>query len=63
MIGPRVAERKTFSKFPIEQELPMPNLLDVQLASFKACLGTGRSDDGEASGLDDAPVTFGRAAG
>jgi DNA-directed RNA polymerase subunit beta len=53
LIGPRVAERKVFSKFPVDQELPMPNLLDVQLASFKACLGTGRSEDGEASGLDE----------
>ncbi|MFH1688837.1 MAG: DNA-directed RNA polymerase subunit beta [Candidatus Eisenbacteria bacterium] len=52
-MGPRVIERKVFSKFPVEQELTMPNLLDVQLASFKACLGTGRSDDGEASGLDE----------
>ena len=31
----------------------MPNLLDVQLASFRACLGSGRSYDGEASGLDE----------
>ena len=31
----------------------MPNLLDVQLASFRACLGTGRSYDGETSGLDE----------
>jgi DNA-directed RNA polymerase subunit beta len=53
LIGPRVVERKTFSKFPVDQELPMPNLLDVQLASFRACLGTGRSYDGEASGLDE----------
>ncbi|MCK4408655.1 MAG: hypothetical protein KAW67_01130, partial [Candidatus Eisenbacteria sp.] len=53
MIGPRVVERKTFSKFPVDQELPMPNLLDVQLASFRACLGSGRSYDGEASGLDE----------
>ncbi len=27
----------------------MPNLLDVQLASFRACLGTGSSDSGEPS--------------
>jgi DNA-directed RNA polymerase subunit beta len=53
LIGPRIVERKTFSKFPVDQELPMPNLLDVQLASFRACLGTGRSYDGEASGLDE----------
>ena len=30
----------------------MPNLLDVQLASFRACLGTGTSE-GEPSGLDE----------
>ncbi|MBD3367545.1 MAG: DNA-directed RNA polymerase subunit beta [Candidatus Eisenbacteria bacterium] len=30
----------------------MPNLLDVQLASFRACLGTGSSED-EPSGLDE----------
>ncbi len=52
-MGPRVTERKIFSKFPVDQELPMPNLLVVQLASFKACLGSGRSDEGEASGLDE----------
>jgi len=31
----------------------MPNLLDVQLASFRACLGGGSSDSGEPSGLDE----------
>ncbi len=51
--GPRMVERKVFSKFPVERELPMPNLLDVQLASFRACLGTGSSDSGEPSGLDE----------
>jgi len=30
----------------------MPNLLDVQLASFRSCLGSG-SSDGEPSGLDE----------
>jgi DNA-directed RNA polymerase subunit beta len=51
--GPHKIERKVFSKFAVERELPMPNLLDVQLASFKACLGTGTSDHGESSGLDE----------
>jgi len=51
--GPRKIERKIFSKFAVERELPMPNLLDVQLASFRACLGTGTSDDGTESGLDE----------
>jgi DNA-directed RNA polymerase subunit beta len=46
-------ERKVFSKFPIDQELPMPNLLDVQLASFRSCLGSGRADDTESTGLDE----------
>ena len=31
----------------------MPNLLDVQLASFRSCLGGGSSDSGEPSGLDE----------
>ncbi len=31
----------------------MPNLLDVQLASFRSCLGTGSSDSGEPSGMDE----------
>jgi DNA-directed RNA polymerase subunit beta len=51
--GPRTIERRTFSKFPVERELPMPNLLDVQLQSFRACLGDGCSDTGKPSGLDD----------
>ena len=50
MSGTHSAERVTFSKYPVVRELPMPNLLDVQLASFKACLGTGKP--GEESGLD-----------
>jgi DNA-directed RNA polymerase subunit beta len=51
--GPRKIERRTFSKFPVDRELPMPNLLDVQLASFRSCLGGGSSDSGEPSGLDE----------
>jgi DNA-directed RNA polymerase subunit beta len=50
--GPREVERRIFSRYAIDSELPMPNLLDVQLASFKACLGTGTSD-GADSGLDE----------
>ncbi len=53
MSGPQRITRRTFSKFPSERELPMPNLLDVQLASYKGCLGSGRSDGSEGSGLDD----------
>ncbi len=53
MSGPQRIERRIFSKFPAERELPMPNLLDVQLASYKACLGSGRSDGTKGSGLDD----------
>ena len=52
MAGPREVERRIFSRYSIESELPMPNLLDVQLASFRACLGTGTSE-GEPSGLDE----------
>jgi len=50
--GPRKIERTIFSKFPVDRELPMPNLLDVQLASFKACLGDGSSEGCTGSGLD-----------
>jgi DNA-directed RNA polymerase subunit beta len=46
-------ERKVFAEFPVDRELPMPNLLDVQLASFKSCLGTGTSDQGVPSGMDE----------
>ncbi|MCD4690518.1 DNA-directed RNA polymerase subunit beta, partial [bacterium] len=47
-----MTERQTFSKFPVERELPMPNLLDVQLESFYSCIGSGTSDGTQASGLD-----------
>ncbi|MCK4512085.1 DNA-directed RNA polymerase subunit beta, partial [bacterium] len=53
MSGPQRIERRIFSKFPAERELPMPNLLDVQLASYKGCLGSGRSDGTKGSGLDN----------
>ncbi len=56
-------DRKVFSEFPVDRELPMPNLLDVQLASFKSCLGTGSSDDGTASGMDDIFKRFFPVAG
>ena len=52
MSGPRTVERKIFSKFPVDNELPMPNLLDVQLASFRSCLGTGGPEDDQ-SGLSE----------
>lgn len=45
-------ERKVFSKYPVVRELPMPNLLDVQLASFKACVGSGGPNN-EQTGLDE----------
>ncbi len=51
-------ERKTFSKFPVERELPMPNLLDVQLESFHSCLGSGSSDGTQTSGLDEGFSKF-----
>ncbi len=51
-------ERKTFFKFPVERELPMPNLLDVQLESFYSCLGSGRSDGTQTSGLDEVFSKF-----
>jgi len=51
-------ERKTFSKFPVEHELPMPNLLDVQLESFHSCLGSGYSDGTQTSGLDEVFSKF-----
>jgi len=50
--GPRKIDRKVFSKFPVDRELPMPNLLDVQLASFRACVGTGSGDSTGDTGLD-----------
>ncbi len=53
MSGPRSVERKTFSRFPVDRELPMPNLLDVQLASFKSCLGTDEPGGTASSGLDE----------
>jgi DNA-directed RNA polymerase subunit beta len=51
--APRSIERTVFSKFPVDTELPMPNLLDVQLASFRSCVGTGTTEETAGSGLDD----------
>ncbi len=51
--APRSIERRVFSKFPVDRELPMPNLLDVQLASFRSCMGTGSTDEAAETGLDE----------